>query len=106
VAKEGLWAIGIDNATEVSQRSEDVRKDPIRPRLDQGCQMVCFQNKNPNLGKFWRALDRKMFIYCMAIWDIYRYLGYFMTICYILCSFGTFFPVWVSCTKKDLATLD
>jgi hypothetical protein len=23
----------------------------------QGCQMVCFQTKNPNLGKFWRALD-------------------------------------------------
>jgi hypothetical protein len=20
---------------------------------DQGCQMVCFQTKNPNLGKFW-----------------------------------------------------
>jgi hypothetical protein len=28
-----------------------------------------------------------------------------MTIRYILCSFGTFFPVWVSCTKKNLATL-
>jgi hypothetical protein len=24
--------------------------------LYQGCQMVCFQTKNPNLGKFWRAL--------------------------------------------------
>jgi hypothetical protein len=23
----------------------------------QGCQMVCFQTKNPNLGKFWRALE-------------------------------------------------
>jgi hypothetical protein len=23
----------------------------------QGCQMVCFQTKNTNLGKFWRALD-------------------------------------------------
>jgi hypothetical protein len=22
----------------------------------QGCQMVCFQTKNPNLGKFWRVL--------------------------------------------------
>jgi hypothetical protein len=28
-----------------------------------------------------------------------------MTICYVLYSFGTFFPVWVSCTKKNLATL-
>jgi hypothetical protein len=22
---------------------------------EQGCQMVCFQTKNPNLGKFWRV---------------------------------------------------
>jgi hypothetical protein len=28
--------------------------------------------KNPNLGKFWRALGRKMFIYFMAIWNILR----------------------------------
>jgi hypothetical protein len=28
-----------------------------------------------------------------------------MTIWYILCSFGPFFPVLVSCTKKNLATL-
>jgi hypothetical protein len=28
-----------------------------------------------------------------------------MTIWYILCSFGTFLPVLVSCTKKNLATL-
>jgi hypothetical protein len=32
--------------------------------------------------------------------------GYFMTIWCILCSFGTFFPILVSCTKKNLATLD
>jgi hypothetical protein len=36
----------------------------------QGCQMVCFQTKNPNLGKFSRVLDWKMFIYYMAIWNI------------------------------------
>jgi hypothetical protein len=35
--------------------------------LSQGCQMVCFQTKNPNLGKFWRALDWKMLIYFMTI---------------------------------------
>jgi hypothetical protein len=28
----------------------------------QGCQMVCFKTKNPNLGKFWRALELKMFV--------------------------------------------
>jgi hypothetical protein len=27
-------------------------------RSSQGCQMVCFQTKNPNLGKFWSALCR------------------------------------------------
>jgi hypothetical protein len=92
--------------------------------LDQGCQMVHFQTKNPNLGKFWRAFDWEMLIYFLAIlailrtfgifyhhlnyftdiWDIlspfelfYGHLGYFMTIWYI-------FPVLVSCTKKNLAT--
>jgi hypothetical protein len=25
--------------------------------LSQGCQMVYFQTKNPNLGKFWRAFN-------------------------------------------------
>jgi hypothetical protein len=38
--------------------------------LHQGCQMVSFQTKNPNLVKFWRALDREMFIYFMAIWNV------------------------------------
>jgi hypothetical protein len=28
-----------------------------------------------------------------------------MAVWYISCSFGTFFPVLVSCTKKNLATL-
>jgi hypothetical protein len=29
----------------------------------QGCQMVCFQTQNPNLGKFWRALEWKMLVH-------------------------------------------
>jgi hypothetical protein len=40
--------------------------------VQQGCQMVCFQTKNPNLGKFCRALDGKMLLYFMAIWHILR----------------------------------
>jgi hypothetical protein len=71
----------------------------------QGCQMVCFQTKNLNLGKFWRALDWKMLIYFMAIWNIlrtfdiiYSLLSRFVVIWYI-------FPVLVSRTKKNLATL-
>jgi hypothetical protein len=35
--------------------------------LGQGCQMVSFQTKNPNLVKFWRALEWKMSVYSMAI---------------------------------------
>jgi hypothetical protein len=40
------------------------------PSWDQGCQMVSFQTKNQNLGKFRRALDWKMLIYLMEIWNI------------------------------------
>jgi hypothetical protein len=63
--------------------------------------MVCFQTKNPNLGKFWRALNWKMLIYFVGISKFYGHFGCFMTIWYNLCSFGTFFPVLVSCTKKN-----
>jgi hypothetical protein len=35
-----------------------------------GCQMVYFQTKNPNFGKFLRALEWKMLIYFMTIWNI------------------------------------
>jgi hypothetical protein len=51
------------------------------------------------LGKFWRALDRKMLIYFMPIWNILQTFG---TFCVQLVHF---FPVLVSCTKKNLATL-
>jgi hypothetical protein len=45
--------------------------------MKQGCQIVSFQTKNPNLGKFWRALDLKMLIYFMAIWSILQPFGIF-----------------------------
>jgi hypothetical protein len=68
-------------------------------RSDQGCQMVSFQTKIPYLGKFWRALEWKMLINFMAIWNIlwlfHDHLVHFVFI----------FPVLVSCTKKNLATL-
>jgi hypothetical protein len=44
----------------------------------QGCQMVCFQTKNPNLGKFWMALEWKMLLYFMVIWNILRSFGIFL----------------------------
>jgi hypothetical protein len=63
--------------------------------LGQGCQMVCFQTKNPNFGKFWRALDWKMFLHFVAIWNIlcsfgifYEHLVHFDFIWYIFSGFG------------------
>jgi hypothetical protein len=60
--------------------------------LCQGCQMVCFQTKNPDMGKFWRALDWK------NVNIFYGHLVHFVFIWYI-------FLVLVSCIKKNLATL-
>jgi hypothetical protein len=43
----------------------------------QGCQMVSFQTKNPNLCKFLRVLDWKVLMYLMAIWNILLAFGIF-----------------------------
>jgi hypothetical protein len=75
------------------------------PQIQQGCQMVYFQTKNPILSKFRRALDWKMLIHFTAIWNILRIFGIFYDHLVHLCSFGTLFQVLVSCTKKNLATL-
>jgi hypothetical protein len=62
--------------------------------------MVCFQTKNPNLGNFWSALDWKMLIYFMAIWNIlmrfgkvYGHLVHFVFIWYIFPVSGTMYQV-------------
>jgi hypothetical protein len=62
--------------------------------------MVSFQTKNPNLGKFWRAVDWKMLIYFMAILNIlqtfgifYDHLVHFVFIWYI-------FPIWCIVSRK------
>jgi hypothetical protein len=77
-------------------------------RAVQGCQMVCFQTKNPNLGQFWSVLDWKMLIY-----TYHSHLDYFIEILEILLPFGTFcahsvhfsgFGYHVH-TTKNLATL-
>jgi hypothetical protein len=60
--------------------------------------MVYFQTKNPNAGKFWRALEWKRLVYSIVIWNIlwplgifYGHLVYFMAIWYILWPFGIFY---------------
>jgi hypothetical protein len=62
---------------------------------DQGCQMVCFQTQNPNLGKFWRVLQWKILVNFMTIWSILRpleifycHLVYCVVIWYIFPRFG------------------
>jgi hypothetical protein len=51
--------------------------------------MVYFQTQNPNLGKFWRALDWKMLIYYTSIWNI---LWPLVTFCVHLLHF-----IWFWC---------
>jgi hypothetical protein len=57
--------------------------------------MVCFQTKNPNLGKFWMVMQWKMMVYFMDTWSIlqsfvifYGHLVYFVVIWYIFTRFG------------------
>jgi hypothetical protein len=78
-------------------RASFLKKWTMWPGLPDGF----FSNQNKNYwGNFWRSLDCKMLMYCMAIWNILRpfgifcgHLGYFMTIWYI-------FPVLVSCNQE------
>jgi hypothetical protein len=42
--------------------------------------MLHFQTKNPNLGKFRRVLEWKMFAYFLVIGIFYVHLVYFMAI--------------------------
>jgi hypothetical protein len=42
----------------------------LQCRRDQDCQMVYFQTKNPNLGKFLRTLEWELLLYFMRIWNV------------------------------------
>jgi hypothetical protein len=67
--------------------------------------MLSFRTKDPDLGKFWRALDGKMLIYFMAIWNILRTFGIFYEHLVHFVFFRYIFQVLVLCTQKNLATL-
>jgi hypothetical protein len=62
--------------------------------------MVCFQTKNPNLGKFWRTFQWNELEYFMSIWPILQRLGIVYgilgTFCSVLVRYGI---------NKNLATL-
>jgi hypothetical protein len=62
----------------------------------QGCQMVCFQTKNPNLVKFWRVLLWEILVYFMTVWSILRPLEIF---------YGHLVYCVVFWTMENLATL-
>jgi hypothetical protein len=60
--------------------------------------MVHFQNKNPNLDKYWINLPLKMLVYIKTSWSILRPFGiflghlvYFMVIWYTFSRFGTLY---------------
>jgi hypothetical protein len=78
----------------------------VQKLFGQGCQMVSFQTKNPNLGKYWRALDGKMMVYLMAIWNIlrtfevcYDHLVHIVFSWYIFSGFGIMYQrkIWQPC---------
>jgi hypothetical protein len=62
--------------------------------------MVCFQTKNPNLGKFWKALQWKMLVYVMDIWSILRSLGIFYGHLVYLVVIWYIFPFWYFVPRK------
>jgi hypothetical protein len=58
-----------------------------------------FSNQKYQFGQIWEGLRRE------NVDILYSLSEYFMDIWDSLLPFGTFFPVLVSCTKKNLATL-
>jgi hypothetical protein len=78
----------------------------------QGCQMVYFQTKNTNLGKFRSDLQRKVLLNFKVIWSnslpfgILVYIHILWPFWYILWPFWYIFHILVGCTKKNLATLE
>jgi hypothetical protein len=61
-------------------------EDQFSPGLPDG---LFFRTKNPNAGKFWRALELKMLVYFRGNLEYFTViLVYFMAIWYILWPFG------------------
>jgi hypothetical protein len=73
--------------------------------LNRVARRFAFKPKNPDLGTFWRALDRKIYIYFIASWNIlwrfgafYDHLVNFVFIWYNVSGFGIMY-------QENLATL-
>jgi hypothetical protein len=71
----------------------------------QGCQMVYFQTKNPNLGIFLEGLGMENVVKFYDQLEYFTSIWYkFMAVWYSLWPFGIFFTIWYVWTKKNLAT--
>jgi hypothetical protein len=57
-------------ATHRRQNEEEENSRPRNALRNRVARWFPFQTKNPYLGKFWRALDWKIWIYFKAIWNI------------------------------------
>jgi hypothetical protein len=62
--------------------------------------MLYFQTKNLNLGKFWRALESKMLVYFMVIWNILLPLVISSGHLVMLCHFVMLWPFWYIVSRK------
>jgi hypothetical protein len=64
-----------------------------------------FKPKIPFWVNFGRSCNGRCWYFLRPLCLFYGQIVYFMAIWYIMWSFGIFFPVWVYCTEKNLATL-
>jgi hypothetical protein len=60
---DGAFEYGFESENGIKQQAVGVRKAVgdeevivMKGDREQGCQMVCFQTKNLNLGRFWMVL--------------------------------------------------
>jgi hypothetical protein len=67
--------------------------------------MVYFQTRNFNLGIFWSALKLKMSVDFVECWEYCAAILYMLWPFSIFCDSLVFFPVFVYCAKKNLATM-
>jgi hypothetical protein len=75
------------------------------PSRWQGCQMVYFQTKSPNLGKFWRVLYRKRLVHFTVLWSISLQFGILCGHLVNLTVIWYIFHVLVRCIEINLAAL-
>jgi hypothetical protein len=70
----GIYLSSFGTLQQVKSGNPDFRVKKIGRKHSavQGCQMVCFQTKNPNLGKFWWVLRWNLLVYFMDTWSILR----------------------------------